>query len=68
MRTTIDIDDKIVSVAREYTGVEDNSELVRRAIRFVIAKQRAKKIGKQTGNRQDMKDAFGRLYADVEHF
>lgn len=68
VRTSIDVDDEIVNVAREYTGVEDDSELVRRAIRFVIAKQRAKNIGKQTGNRQDMKDAFGKLYADVEHF
>lgn len=65
MRTTIALDDDLLSKAQAYTGVQERSALVREALKALIEREAAKRLialgGSQPGleaaprRRQDVK-------------
>ncbi len=65
MRTTVTIKDDLLAKAKEFSGVSKNTELIRRALLFVIAKEKAVRYAEQTGNLHDMTDMVYKLYDDV---
>ena len=44
MRTTLNIDDKVISTASRLTGVRKKTELVRMGLEALIAREAAKKL------------------------
>jgi Arc/MetJ family transcription regulator len=44
MRTTLNIDDKVISTASRLTGVHKKTELVRMGLEALIAREAAKKL------------------------
>lgn len=55
MRTTVTIDDELLEDAREFTGIEENSALVREALRQLVAQEAAVRLAKMGGTVPDMK-------------
>jgi Arc/MetJ family transcription regulator len=43
MRTTITIDDDILAKAKEFSGITENSALVREALRVLVERERARR-------------------------
>ncbi len=62
MRTTVTINDDLLAKAKKFSGVSENSKLIRQAIRFIIAKEKAVRYAEQTGNRKDLRDMMFQLY------
>lgn len=44
MRTTITLDDELVATAMEYTGIQEKSELLRRALKELVAREAARRL------------------------
>jgi Arc/MetJ family transcription regulator len=44
MRTTIVLDDELLAAAREYTGIEENSALVRAALKRLVETEAARRL------------------------
>ncbi|KAF1857779.1 hypothetical protein Lal_00041180 [Lupinus albus] len=44
MRTTIDLDDELLAKAQHYTGLTENSELVREALRALIQREASRRM------------------------
>jgi Arc/MetJ family transcription regulator len=44
MRTTINIDDELLAKAREFTGIQEKTALVREALRSLIAFEAGKRL------------------------
>lgn len=44
MRTTVNIDDALLSKAREYTGLKETAALVRRALEDLVETEAARRI------------------------
>jgi Arc/MetJ family transcription regulator len=44
MRTTIVLDDELLAAAREYTGIEENSALVRAALKRLVESEAARRL------------------------
>ena len=44
MRTTINIDDELLARAREYTGIQEKTALVREALKSLIAFEAGKRL------------------------
>jgi Arc/MetJ family transcription regulator len=49
MRTTINIDDKLLERARELTGVQEKTSLVRMALKALVAREAARRLAKLGG-------------------
>ena len=45
MRTTLVVDDELLANAREVTGVSETSALIREALRGLIERERARRLG-----------------------
>jgi Arc/MetJ family transcription regulator len=44
MRTTIDLDDKLVADAQRYIGISERSELLREALRALIQRETSRRM------------------------
>ena len=55
MRTTINIDDKILSRASELTGIKEKTALVRMGLEYLIARESAKRLAKLGGTAKDLR-------------
>lgn len=44
MRTTMDLDDELVKLAREMTGIQKKTQLVEEALRLMIRRESAKRL------------------------
>ncbi|AYO83888.1 type II toxin-antitoxin system VapB family antitoxin [Methylobacterium brachiatum] len=44
MRTTIDLDDKLVADAQRYSGISERSELLREALRALIQRETSRRM------------------------
>jgi Arc/MetJ family transcription regulator len=55
MRTTIALDDELVAIAQEYTGLEEKSALVREALKALIEREAARRLALLGGIAPDMK-------------
>ena len=53
MRTTLNLDDRLVREAREYTGIEEKTALVHAGLRELIAKEAARRLAALGGSAPD---------------
>jgi Arc/MetJ family transcription regulator len=56
MRTTIALDDELVARAREYTGIKENSALVRAALEALVQREAGRRLARLGGSQPDLKD------------
>jgi Arc/MetJ family transcription regulator len=56
MRTTLNIDDDLIKDARELTGITRKTELVRYALKSLIAREAGRRLAALGGSAPDMLD------------
>jgi len=56
MRTTLALDDELVRVAREFTGVEEKTALVREALKALIERESARRLASLGGTMPGLKN------------
>lgn len=66
VKTTITVDQDKLEIAKEYTGISENQELVQRAIEYIIAYQKGVACALETGNIDDIRVIVRQLYDNVE--
>jgi len=49
MRTTLAIDDKLLEKAREFTGLQEKSAVVREALKALIERENARRLARLGG-------------------
>ncbi len=55
MRTTIALDDDLVRVAQEFTGVEEKTALIREALKALIERESARRLAALGGTMPKLK-------------
>ena len=55
MRTTLALDDDLVRVAQEFTGVEEKTALVREALKALIGRESARRLASLGGTMPALK-------------
>jgi len=55
MRTTINIDDELLSRASELTGIKEKTALVRMGLEYLIARESAKRLARLGGTEKDLR-------------
>ena len=63
MRTTINIDDKILNKASQLTGVKEKTALVRLGLEALISRESAKRLAKLGGTENDLRSIPRRRFA-----
>lgn len=53
MRTTITLDDELVATAREFSGIEETSALVRLALKRFVESEAARRLARLGGSDPD---------------
>jgi Arc/MetJ family transcription regulator len=56
MRTTLNIEEKLMTKASELTGIKEKTTLVRLGLEALIARESAKRLAKLGGSEKDLKD------------
>jgi Arc/MetJ family transcription regulator len=56
MRTTLALDDDLVSTAQEYTGIVEKTALVREALKSLIQREAARRLAALGGTMPELKD------------
>ena len=56
MRTTINLDDKLMAKAEEYTGIHEKSALVREALKVLIEVEASRRLAQLGGTMPDIED------------
>lgn len=54
MRTTINIDDKLLEKAAELTGIKEKTSLVRKGLHTLIALESSKRLAKLGGTEKEL--------------
>jgi Arc/MetJ family transcription regulator len=62
VRTTITLDDDLVSAAQEYTGIQEKSALVRAALKALVEREAARRLARMGGSAPDLKLAPRRRF------
>jgi Arc/MetJ family transcription regulator len=57
MRTTLALDDDLVRVAQEFTGVQEKAALIREALKALIERESARRLASLGGSMPELKDA-----------
>jgi Arc/MetJ family transcription regulator len=55
MRTTVALDDELVAKARAYTGLKQNSALIRAALTALVEREAARRLARLGGTEPDLK-------------
>ena len=55
MRTTLALDDDLVRIAQEFTGVEEKTALVREALKALIERESARRLARLGGSEPGLK-------------
>ena len=55
MRTTINVDDKLVERARELTGIEGQSDLFKEGLQALVQRESARRLAKLGGTMPNLK-------------
>jgi hypothetical protein len=55
MRTTVVLDDDLVRIAREFTGVEEKTALLRKALKALIERESARRLASLEGAMPNLK-------------
>lgn len=56
MRTTLALDDDLLRIATEFTGVEEKTALIREALKALIERESARRLGALGGTMPGMKN------------
>lgn len=56
MRTTLNIDDKILTKASKLTGIQEKTSLVKMGLEALIARESAKRLAKLGGTEKRLRD------------
>jgi len=56
MRTTVALDDDLVRLAREFTGVEEKTALIREALTALIERESARRLASLGGTMPELKN------------
>jgi Arc/MetJ family transcription regulator len=56
MRTTLALDDDLVRIAQEFTGVEEKAALVREALKALIERESSRRLAALGGTMPKLKD------------
>ena len=56
MRTTLALDDDLVRIAQEFTGVEGKTALIREALRALIERESARRLASLGGTMRKLKN------------
>ncbi|MGA3104957.1 MAG: type II toxin-antitoxin system VapB family antitoxin [Terriglobales bacterium] len=56
MRTTIALDDELVRIAQEFTGVAEKTALIREALNALIERESARRLAALGGTMPGLKD------------
>lgn len=56
MRTTIALDDDLLRIAREFTGVEEKTALIREALKALIERESARRLSALGGAMPKLKN------------
>lgn len=56
MRTTLALDDDLVSAAQEFTGIAEKTALVREALKSLIERKSARRLAALGGTMPELKD------------
>ena len=54
MRTTMNIDDKLISKAARLTGIHEKTALVRRGLQALVAQESSKRLSKLGGTQKGL--------------
>jgi Arc/MetJ family transcription regulator len=65
MRTTLALDDDLISLAQEFTGISEKTALVREALKSLIERESARRLAALGGTAPEMK-AIPRRRANAE--
>jgi Arc/MetJ family transcription regulator len=60
MRTTLALDEELVRIAQEFTGVSEKTALVREALKALIERESARRLASLGGTMQELKDVSRR--------
>ena len=55
MRTTIVLDDDLMAAARDYTGLQEKSAIVREALKALVEREAARRLARLGGSEPDLK-------------
>ncbi len=55
MRTTLVLDDELLARARELTGIQEKSALVREALTALVQRESARRLARLGGSEPDLK-------------
>jgi Arc/MetJ family transcription regulator len=56
MRTTLALDDELLRLAQEFTGVSEKTALVREALKALIERESARRLAALGGTMQQLQD------------
>ena len=56
MRTTVTLDDELLSEAMAYTGIKEKSALIREALRMLVEREAARRLARLGGAEPQLKD------------
>lgn len=56
MRTTVALDDELVRIAQEFTGVAEKTALIREALKALIERESARRLATLGGSEPGIKD------------
>lgn len=56
MRTTLALDDELVSTAQEYTGITEKTALVREALKSLIEREASRRLAALGGTMPELED------------
>jgi Arc/MetJ family transcription regulator len=56
MRTTLALDDDLVSTAQEYTGITEKTALVREALKSLIQREASRRLAALGGTMPELED------------
>ena len=60
MRTTINIDDELLSMAQRLTGINEKNQVIHEALRALIARESARRLARLGGTEPKLKPIPGR--------
>ena len=56
MRTTLALDDDLVSAAQEFTGITEKTALIREALKSLVQREAARRLAALGGTMPDLED------------
>ena len=57
MRATVSLDDNLLKIAHEYTGITERAELLREALKSLIAREAGRRLLALAGTAPNIEDA-----------